>query len=236
MSTFGLDGRIAIVTGAARGIGDAIARTLAKNGASVLLIDVLGDQAKKVADELTKEYPSGCFVSIAADLSKRSEVDRVGEHYKQQFTHAPDIVVNNAAICQTGDWIEMEDDEYDSVLAVNLKAVHMVSQYFARLAIEQKRKQTIVNIASFVTYAGHSLLCAYTAAKSGVIGLMKVMAKELGPKGIRVNCKFAEVASKTPMQRIGLPQDVANMVLFLASDLSSFCHGSCYDVHGGYTL
>lgn len=241
-----------MVTGSARGIGEAIVRTLAKNGASILLVDILEKEVKKVAEDLTKEYPNSKFAAIGIDLKKQSEVRRAGDFYKQHFKQSPDIVVNNAAIVRTTNWLEVVEEEYDLVLATNLKSVHMFGQLFAQMAIEQKRKQSIINIASFTAYAGVATFGVYVAAKAGVIGLMKVMAKELGPQGIRVNCvcpgyirtpmndymtaeEFEEVRVTIPMRRIGKPQDVANMVLFLSSDLASFCHGSCYDVHGGHS-
>jgi len=253
MTSFGLDGRVAVVTGAARGIGEAIVRTLAKNGVSILLVDILADQVTKVADDLRREHPNAKFVPIGVDLTRQSEVNRLGDLYRESFAHAPDIVVNNAAICRVREWTEVPESEFDEIIAANLKAVHMVGQYFARLALEQQRKQSIINIASFTAYAGLTHMSIYVAAKAGVIGLMRVLAKELGPKGIRVNCvcpgyirtpmndymtkeEFEEVRNQIPMRRIGQPQDIANMVLFLSSDLASFCHGSCYDVHGGHTL
>ncbi|KAI6238598.1 Estradiol 17-beta-dehydrogenase 8 [Aphelenchoides fujianensis] len=253
MTSFELDGKIAVVTGAARGIGEAIVRKLAKNGATVLLVDILEREAAEVAADLQKEHPRAKFHSIKADLTKKTEVERLGALYAKHFDRSPDVVCNNAAICRMGEWAEVPDEEFDEVLAANLKSVHMVSQHFARMALEQKRPQSIVQTASFTAYAGVERLSAYVAAKAGVIGLMRVMSKELGPKGIRVNCvcpgyiltpmssahadeqRFAEIASKIPLRRIGHPEEVANLVLFLASDLSSYCHGSCYDVHGGYT-
>lgn len=156
---------------------------MAKNGASILLVDILEAQVNKVAEELKQgrgsiticytlylpEYPGSKFSSIRADLSKRSEIDRIGEHCKNVFSRSPDILVNNAAVCRFTEWLETSDEEYESVLATDLKSVHMVSpllrggvrsllqlsQCFATVAIEQNRKMSIVNMASFVAYTGH---------------------------------------------------------------------------------
>ncbi|KAI6230251.1 Estradiol 17-beta-dehydrogenase 8 [Aphelenchoides fujianensis] len=263
MTSFGLDGKIAVelLEGSERQSGVNWPKTVPPFCSSTFW----SGEAAEVAADLQKEYPQAKFHSIKADLSKKAEVERVGDFYAKHFDCSPDVVCNNAAICRMGEWAEVPDEEFDEVLAANLKSVHMderqndrlgsrvlleVSQHFARMALEQKRPQSIVQTASFTAYAGVERLSAYVAAKAGVIGLMRVMSKELGPKGIRVNCvcpgyiltpmssahadeqRFAEIASKVPLRRIGEPEEVANLVLFLASNLSSYCHGSCYDVHG----
>ena len=241
-----LDGKVALVTGAARGIGKAIALKFASEGADVAFTDLVINEA---AEETVKEIEAfghkvKAYASNAADFAQTLEgVDQI----MADFGHI-DILVNNAGITKDGLMLRMSEAQWDAVINVNLKSafnfIHALTPIMAR-----QRGGSIINMSSVVGVSGNAGQCNYSASKAGLIGLAKSIAKEMGPRGIRANCiapgfiisdmtkalseEVREQWMKTiPLRRGGTPEDVANVALFLASDLSSYVSGQVIHVCG----
>ena len=241
-----LDGKVALVTGAAKGIGKAIALKFASEGADVAFTDLVINEA---AEETIKEIEAfghkvKGYASNAADFAQTQEVvDQV----MADFGHI-DVLVNNAGITKDGLMLRMSEAQWDAVLNVNLKSafnfIHALTPIMAR-----QRSGSIINMSSVVGVSGNAGQCNYSASKAGLIGLAKSIAKEMGPRGIRANCiapgfiisdmtkalsdEVREQWMKTiPLRRSGTPEDVAKVALFLASDLSSYVSGQVIHVCG----
>jgi 17beta-estradiol 17-dehydrogenase/3alpha(17beta)-hydroxysteroid dehydrogenase (NAD+) len=247
-------GKLGIVTGAGSGLGRAIAHTLAKHGASVVVVDIQENAAKETVEALSKECPKGKFAAFAADVSQRDEIDNLQKYFVKDFAkHSPDFLVNSAGITRDSFLIKMNDQQYDDVLNVNLKSIYMLNQAFARLAIEYQKPQSIVNISSIVGKSGNIGQTNYAASKAGVIGFSKSAAKELARYNIRVNViipgfiatpmteKIPEkvlekICKSIPLARMGRPDEIANAALFLCSDLSSYMTGAQIEVTGGLDM
>jgi 3-oxoacyl-[acyl-carrier protein] reductase len=244
-----LENKVAVITGAGRGIGEAIARKLAGEGAAIAVCDVMPDNAKQVADSLAKSgtkalaYP----VNVADGKQVREVCDKIVADFGRV-----DILVNNAGITRDGLLLRMSEEDWDLVLGVNLKGAFLFTKALSRTMLKQ-RGGAIVNIASIVGVAGNAGQANYSASKAGMIGLTKTVAKEFASRGIRANAvapgfiqtpmtdKLSEEAKKTQtdfigLGRLGTPEDVANVVLFLASDLSSYVTGQVVGVDGGLKL
>ena len=241
-----LDGKVALVTGAARGIGKAIAFKFASEGADVAFTDLVINEA---AEETVKEIEAfghkvKAYASNAADFAQTQEVV---DQIMADFGHI-DILVNNAGITKDGLMLRMSEAQWDAVINVNLKSafnfIHALTPIMAR-----QRGGSIINMSSVVGVSGNAGQCNYSASKAGLIGLAKSIAKEMGPRGIRANCiapgfiisdmtkalseEVREQWMKTiPLRRGGTPEDVANVALFLASDLSSYVSGQVIHVCG----
>ena len=241
-----LDGKVALVTGAARGIGKAIALKFASEGADVAFTDLVINEA---AEETVKEIEAfghkvKAYASNAADFAQTQEVV---DQIRADFGHI-DILVNNAGITKDGLMLRMSEAQWDAVINVNLKSafnfIHALTPIMAR-----QRGGSIINMSSVVGVSGNAGQCNYSASKAGLIGLAKSIAKEMGPRGIRANCiapgfiisdmtkalseEVREQWMKTiPLRRGGTPEDVANVALFLASDLSSYVSGQVIHVCG----
>ena len=241
-----LDGKVALVTGAARGIGKAIALKFASEGADVAFTDIVINEA---AEETVKEIEAfghkvKAYASNAADFAQTQEVV---DQIMADFGHI-DILVNNAGITKDGLMLRMSEAQWDAVINVNLKSafnfIHALTPIMAR-----QRGGSIINMSSVVGVSGNAGQCNYSASKAGLIGLAKSIAKEMGPRGIRANCiapgfiisdmtkalseEVREQWMKTiPLRRGGTPEDVANVALFLASDLSSYVSGQVIHVCG----
>ena len=241
-----LDGKVALVTGAARGIGKAIALKFASEGADVAFTDLVINEA---AEETVKEIEAfghkvKAYASNAADFAQTQEVV---DQIMADFGHI-DILVNNAGITKDGLMLRMSEPQWDAVINVNLKSafnfIHALTPIMAR-----QRGGSIINMSSVVGVSGNAGQCNYSASKAGLIGLAKSIAKEMGPRGIRANCiapgfiisdmtkalseEVREQWMKTiPLRRGGTPEDVANVPLFLASDLSSYVSGQVIHVCG----
>ena len=234
-----LEGKVALVTGAGRGIGKAIAVRFAQEGANVAFTDLVVNEA---VEETVKELEA-LGVKAKAYASNAANFDETHEVVKQivEDFGRIDVLVNNAGITKDGLMMRMSEAQWDAVINVNLKSafnyIHAVTPVMAK-----QRSGSIINMSSVVGVSGNAGQCNYSASKAGMIGLAKSIAKEMGPRGIRANCiapgfiitdmtnqLSQEVkdqwAQQIPMRRGGTPEDVANVALFLASDLSSYVSG-----------
>ena len=238
--------KVAIVTGGAQGIGRAIGVLLAKNGADIVIADINGEQARTTAREIESSGQKALAVQV--NVSSFVEAENLGKSTVDTFGRI-DILVNNAGITRDGFFLRMKEDEWDAVLAVNLKSVFNCSKAIIRYMTKQ-RAGSIINIASVVGQMGNIGQANYAASKAGVIGLSKTMAREFAPRGIKVNAvapgfidtdmtsglpEKAKEAFLTniPMGRMGTPEDVAEAVLFLATDASRYITGQVINVNGG---
>lgn len=245
-----LTGRIAVVTGASRGIGRAIATLLAQRGADVVCGDKLAEQAKTTADEIaaaTGRRTSGCLVDVADGQSVQGFIDCALSEFGKI-----DILVNNAGITRDNLLMRIEEADWDIVLDVNLKGVFNCCKAVVRPMMKQ-RYGRIVNITSVVGLSGNAGQANYAASKAGMIGLTKSLARELGSRNITVNAvapgfvgtaltdvlpqELKEASIKaTPLGRFGTPEDIAHAVAFLASDEASFITGQILSVDGGMVM
>jgi 3-oxoacyl-[acyl-carrier protein] reductase len=242
-----LQGKSAIVTGAGRGIGKAIAKKFLQEGARVLLCDLEGDRVEKAREELAG---FGTVHARTTDVTSREEVEALCAQAKEVFGRV-DILANNAGISRVEPFLEISDESWNAVLAVNLTGVFLCSQVVAREMREQ-RSGAIVNMGSTNGILGEANLAHYNATKAGVILLSKTMAIELAPFGVRVNCvcpgfiltdlaveagiseeEVRDYASHIPVKRLGEVEEVANAYAFLASDEASFINGTELVVDGG---
>jgi 3-oxoacyl-[acyl-carrier protein] reductase len=247
-----LTGKTALVTGAARGIGKAIATALAHEGATVMVVDLNTEGVEQAAKEL-REVGFDAH-GVAADVTQSQSVDELVQDTLAR-TGRIDILVNNAGVISNKPILELSEEEWDRTLAVNLKGVFVCSQSASR-AMSQQRSGRIVNIASLAGKVGAPGQAAYCASKHGVLGLTKVLAIDLAPFGINVNAicpgntetERAEsrgqtyddltqgILAKTPLGRFGKPEDVARVVLFLLSPAADYITGQSIDVDGGRSI
>lgn len=234
-----LEGKVALVTGAGRGIGKAIALRFAAEGANVAFTDLAINEAV----EATVKEIEALGVKAKAYASNAALFDQTHEVVKQILEDFGriDILVNNAGITKDGLMMRMSEAQWDAVLTVNLKSafnfIHAVVPVMAK-----QRGGSIINMSSVVGVSGNAGQCNYSASKAGMIGLAKSIAKEMGPRGVRANCIAPgfiitdmtnqlsqeikdQWAAQIPLRRGGTPEDVANVALFLASDLSSYVSG-----------
>ena len=241
-----LDGKVALITGAARGIGKAIALRFAQEGADIAFTDLeINDVAKQTVAEL--EAFGNKVEAYASNAADFEQTHQVVEDIVKKFGRI-DILVNNAGITRDGLMLRMEEKQWDAVLTVNLKSafnfIHALTPVMAK-----QRGGSIINMSSVVGVSGNAGQCNYSASKAGLIGLTKSIAKEMGPRGIRANAIapgfiITEMTAalpqdvrdqwvKTiPLRRGGTPEDVANVALFLASDLSSYVSGQVINCCG----
>jgi NAD(P)-dependent dehydrogenase (short-subunit alcohol dehydrogenase family) len=241
-----LDGRVALITGAGSGIGEAIAHAMADAGARVIAADIDGVAAERTAESIGREA-----VSFACDVTDRSRCDGLAADIRQQIG-AISILVNNAGITRRGTVMEPNTrSDWDATLAVNLDGPYnMVTAFLDQL---RETKGSIINIGSIQSFVALPNSAAYTTSKGGVRLLTKALAIELSPFGIRVNAigpgftatplnataredaaYMANFASRIPLGRIGTPEDIAGPAVFLASDMAGYITGVTLPVDGGY--
>ncbi len=242
-----LEGKVALVTGAGRGIGKAIALKFASEGANVAFTDLSMDENGQATQQEIEAFgvKAKGYASNAADFE---DTHRVVEEIVKDFGRV-DILVNNAGITRDGLMMRMTEQQWDSVINVNLKSAFNFIHALTPVMMKQKCG-SIINMASVVGVSGNAGQSNYSASKAGMIGLAKSIAKELGSRGIRANAIApgfiitdmtavlseevkAEWAKQIPLRRGGTPEDVANTALYLASDLSSYVTGQVIHVCGG---
>jgi len=239
-------GQVAIVTGGGRGIGKAVAEKLAKMGVNIVIADINHDEANKVAAALTVLGVK--TMGIKLDVSNSEEVKKVFEDVRKEFNRI-DILVNNAGITRDGLLLRMKEEDWDSVVNINLKSVFLCSKEAIK-AMSQQRYGRIVNISSVAAFMGNPGQANYSASKAGIVGLTKTIAKEYASRGITVNAvapgfiKTAmtdilpenvkeEINKLIPLGRFGTVEDVANAVIFLATPDSGYITGQVIHVNGG---
>ena len=245
-----LEDKVAVITGAARGIGKAIALTFAQHGAHIAFTDLAIDEQAKETESLIAAFGVKVkgYASNAADFSDTHKVvEEIGNEFGQI-----DILVNNAGITRDGLMMRMSEEQWDMVININLKSafnfIHAVTPIMMR-----RKSGSIINISSVVGVSGNAGQANYAASKAGLIGLAKSMAKELGSRGIRANAIAPgfiltemtdrlsdevkqQWAEQIPLKRNGTPEDVANTALFLASNLSAYVTGEVVQVCGGLNM
>ncbi len=242
-----LKDRVAIITGAARGIGKAIALTFVREGAKVALVDIDAKQLEALTNEI--EERKGKSIPIACDITKSPEVQAMANRVKKAFGRI-DILVNNAGIIRRGTIDTVTEEDWDRVIEVNLKGTFNCCKA-AFETMKQQRYGKIVSISSISGKVGDITSApGYGPSKAGIDALTKTLAKQLAPYGINVNGvsphaietemsgqwseeRRKEIISSIPLGRLGKPEEVAEAVLFLVSDEASFITGEILDVNGG---
>jgi len=247
-----LKGKVAIITGARRGMGRSHAITLAKAGAKIVVADISLKDCEIVVDEIKKA--GGEAMAVKCDVTKKEEVDSMVKAAVKKWEKV-DILVNNAGICQFKPFLELTEEEWDRTIDINLKGYFLCAQAAAKEMVKQK-SGVIVNIASIAmgqVGVGFPTLAHYSASKGGIVAMTETLALELAPYNIRVNAiapgaidtpmvestkadpKTMEATlSRIPLHRMGKSEEVSNLVLFLASDASSYMTGSTVVIDGGW--
>lgn len=238
--------QVAVVTGGARGIGKAIADALARKGVNLVIADISLEQAKDTAAELEKLGVKAMPVKL--DVSKSDEVIKIFEDISKEFGKI-NILINNAGITRDGLIMRMKEEDWDTVININLKSVFLCSKEAIKVMAKQ-RYGRIINIASVVAFMGNPGQANYSASKAGIVGLTKTTAKEYASRGITANAVAPgfittamtdalpenvkdEMKRAIPLGRFGTPEDVANAVVFLASPEAGYITGQVIHVNGG---
>ncbi|XP_059558004.1 (3R)-3-hydroxyacyl-CoA dehydrogenase isoform X1 [Myotis daubentonii] len=250
-----LGSALALVTGAGSGIGRAVSVRLAREGAAVAACDLDGAAARETVRLLggpgsEKGAPRGAHAAFQADVSEAGAARRLLEQVQARFSRPPSVVVSCAGITRDEFLLHMSEDDWDKVIAVNLKGIFLVTQAAAQALVSSGCHGSIINISSIVGKVGNLGQTNYSASKAGVIGLTHTVARELGRHGIRCNSVLPgfiatpmtqkvpqkvldKVTGMIPMGHLGTPEDVADVVAFLASDDSGYITGASVEVTGG---
>jgi len=247
--SFKLDGKVAIVTGAARGLGQGMAAGLAEAGADVLGVDVLSplDETRGRVEGAGRR-----FAEVRADLSGTADIERILDTAKEELGGF-DILINNAGIIRRHPAAEFPVEEWDAVMNVNLRSLFFLTQAFGRALIEEKRPGKVISVCSMLSFSGGILVAPYTASKSAVAGITRLLGNEWAPHGINVNgiapgymatdntaplradeTRNREILSRVPMDRWGTPEDLQGAVVFLASRAADYITGTIVRVDGGW--
>lgn len=248
LDKFKLDGKVALVTGAARGLGQGMALALAEAGANIVAVDMLAPVETRQQVEARGRY----CLALTANLSDRAAIPRVINDARQRFAQL-DVLVNCAGIIRRADFTEFSAKDWDDVMGINIDAVFFLSQAFVRDAIARSAPAKIINIASMLSFQGGVRVPSYTASKSAVQGLTRLMANELASKGINVNAiapgymatdntaplradekRSAAILERIPAGRWGTPEDLKGAAVFLASSASDYVNGCTVAVDGGW--
>jgi len=245
-----LRGQVAIVTGASRGIGRAIAQALAAEGANMVVNYASSSEAaQQLTDEITAG--GGSAIAIQADVSKKEQVDSLTDAVMEKWNRI-DILVNNAGITRDTLLLRMKPEDWQAVIDLNLTGVFLCTRNVSKVMLKQ-RTGRIINITSVVGLMGNPGQANYSAAKAGVIGFTKAVAKELAPRSITVNAvapgfiatdmtnniktKTEEILKYIPLNRYGQPEEVAGLVRFLASDpAAAYITGQTFNIDGGMVM
>lgn len=246
-----LNNKTAIVTGARRGIGRAIALALAREGANVVVSDISQKDCQKVVDEIEELGRKG--LALKCDVSSSDDVENMVKRTVAEFGRV-DILVNNAGILTSNPFLELTDEDWDKTLNVNLKGQFLCARAAAREMVKNKWGR-IINIASISSGGcgiAFPLIAHYTVSKGGVMALTKALALELTPQGINVNAicpgavdtdiakgikeggQLAQVLARIPKGRLGQPEDIASLAVFLASEESDYISGAAIVIDGGW--
>ena len=248
LNSFDLQGKVAIVTGCDTGLGQGMAVGLAQAGC-----DIVGINIVEPSDTIAKVEALGRkFLSLKADVSKIDELPQLIDQAVTTFGHV-DILVNNAGIIRREDAIKFSEKDWDDVMNINVKSVFFMSQTVAKQFIAQKTGGKIINIASMLSYQGGIRVPSYTASKSGVMGITRLMANEWAKEGINVNAiapgymatnntaalradegRSNEILGRIPANRWGTPEDLMGPIVFLASSASDYINGYTIAVDGGW--
>ncbi len=244
MTTVDLTGQVALVTGASRGIGRAIAVSLAKQGAKVI-----GTATSVAGADAISEYLADSGKGVVLDVNDSARAVALIDEIQKDFGVAVTILVNNAGITQDQLAMRMKDEEWDSVIATNLTSVARLSRAVLRGMMKAKHGR-IINITSVVGSAGNAGQMNYAASKAGVTGMSRALAREIGSRNITVNCvapgfidtdmtktlseqQITALLQQVPLGRLGAPEDIASAVSFLASPQASYITGTTLHVNGG---
>jgi 2-deoxy-D-gluconate 3-dehydrogenase len=248
LEQFKLNGKVAVVTGAARGLGQGMALALAEAGADIVAVDVLpADDTRKQIEVLGRQC-----LTVAANLSDRAAIPAVIADGKKRFGRL-DILVNCAGIIRREDFEKFSEKDWDDVMGINIDAVFFLSQAFVRECLARQAPGKIINIASMLSFQGGIRVPSYTASKSAVQGLTRLMASELGGRGLNINAiapgymatdntaplradapRANAILDRIPAGRWGTPDDLKGAVVFLASSASDYVNGYTVAVDGGW--
>ncbi len=248
LDQFKLNGKVAIITGAARGLGQGLALGLAEAGADIVTVDVLEQSDTKAKVEALGRQ----CATVVADLSKTSEIPKIIDTALAAFGHI-DILFNNAGIIRRADLVDFSEKDWDDVININQRTVFFLSQAVARQMIKQGKGGRIINTASMLSFQGGIRVPSYTASKSAVMGLTRLFANELAQHKITVNAiapgymatdntaplradekRSVEILGRIPAGRWGTPQDLQGAAVFLASAASEYVTGYTLAVDGGW--
>lgn len=240
-----LQDKVAIVTGGGRGIGKVSAKRFAQEGAKIALVDFDVALGRAAADELV-DLTEVIFLEV--DVSQRNQARQMAQEVVDHFGRV-DVLLNNAGVLRDAQLLKMSEADFDVVISVNLKGAFNCGQAVAEFMVEQGQGR-IINVSSVVGLYGNFGQTNYVASKAGIVGMTKVWARELGRKGITVNAVapgfidtemvrsipgtlVEEMVKKVPLRRMGTPEEVANVYVFLASDEASYVNGTVISVDGG---
>jgi NAD(P)-dependent dehydrogenase (short-subunit alcohol dehydrogenase family) len=248
---FDLDGRVALVTGGGGGLGEGICLSLAAAGAAVAVVD--HDEERCRARAAQVEAAGGTALAVVADVASKPSIDAIATRIAEAFGRI-DVLVNNAAIYPARPWTEISEQEWDDVLATNVKGYFLCARACHPWLVANGHGR-IINMASITLHGGWDNLLSYVTSKGGVMAFTRALARELGPEGITVNCiapgafpTDAEkihpdpegytrlVLERQALKRRGTPDDIGNLVTFLASDGSSFITGQMIGIDGGWVM
>jgi len=248
LERFKLDGKIALVTGASRGLGQGMALALAEAGADIMATDLIDCVETQAQIRLLGRQCGILQIDLAASGAPEQAVQKTRASFGKL-----DILVNNAGIIRRAPFLDFSEKDWDEVMNVNLKAVFLLSQAAARQMVKQGSGGKIINVASMLSFQGGMRVPSYTSSKSAVMGLTRLMASELGPQGLNCNAiapgymatdntkplredpeRNKAILERIPAGRWGTPDDLKGAVVFLASDASSYMNGYTIAVDGGW--